>query len=472
MTLPATGPGWDEETDVVVAGGGGAGLRAAISAAQAGARVVLLEKTADPGGKTALSIGIMTASATPTQKAAGVRDTHAAHYADLERMAKAAGRTLDEPKVKFMIRECSREIANLADLGVKFSGPFGEGMHGTPRLHVVQPDCRRLAKLLIKECRNLGVDIRVRSPAAELLLDAKGRIAGVLAETPKGPRHIAARAVVLAAGDYSANAAFLDAVAPKAPRAEPLRAYATGDGHRVAMRVGAATHHMDQVNSPQLRMWDWPIVEPSPGLFAAGAVLVDAKGRRVRTKPGPSAVLPGFSGKRAEWGRDLYIVIDEKTAAKLATAADDGEIRDGWQTTGKPFIGTAPGVCYAYLADCQKWKWYKRAKSVKAAAKHIGTDPKTLKKTLNWTLAEAAPGPLHLLGPARRCLPNSGGGLVTDRRMRVLSLDGKPVAGLYGAGVNARLITFMGGHGYALAWAMASGRIAGESAARMAATSR
>ena len=75
---------------------------------------------------------------------------------------------------------------------------------------------------------------------------------------------------------------------------------------------------------------------------------------------------------------------------------------------------------------------------------------------------------MHILGPTRRVLANSGGGLSTNQRMNVLSQDGRPIRGLCGAGVNARLITFMGGHGYALAWAMASGRIAGQQAARQA----
>ena len=47
----------------------------------------------------------------------------------------------------------------------------------------------------------------------------------------------------------------------------------------------------------------------------------------------------------------------------------------------------------------------------------------------------------------------------------MIAEDGRAIKGLYGAGVNARLISFIGGHGYALAWAMASGHIAGAGAA-------
>ena len=53
--------------DVVVVGGGGSGLAAAIEAGAAGRSVVLLEKNAELGGSTAWSIGSVTASGTPHQ---------------------------------------------------------------------------------------------------------------------------------------------------------------------------------------------------------------------------------------------------------------------------------------------------------------------------------------------------------------------------------------------------------------------
>jgi len=51
--------------------------------------------------------------------------------------------------------------------------------------------------------------------------------------------------------------------------------------------------------------------------------------------------------------------------------------------------------------------------------------------------------------------------------MNVLATSGEPIPGLYSGGTNARIIPYIG-HGYALAWAMASGRIAGHSAALQA----
>ncbi len=456
---------WDESTDVVVVGGGGAGLRAAMVAAQEGARVTLLEKGTAPGGKTTLSIGIMTASGTSTQRQAGITDSHARHLADIQRMA-AAGAEINVKGTKFLLRECNREMGELMAMGIEFTGPFPEGPHGTPRLHVVQPDCRHLIDVLTKACETRGVRITCQATGRDLVMDHRGRVAGLVAEIGGQTRRIGARAVVLSAGDYSADREFLHRVAPQAKLAEPLCDFATGDGHKMAMRVGAQTHNMDKVNVPHLRFMKWPIVEPSPGLFGAGARLVTRGGEAVATVMGISAELPGFEN-RAE---DFFIVIDTPTAGRLATAADDkGPARDGWMLSGKPFIGTAPGVGYAYLDDCAAWDWYHRADDLAGVARHLKCQPEALADSIGANSAHPlADGLLHVLGPARRYVSNSGGGLTTNQRLKVMASDGKPIAGLYGAGVNARMITFMGGHGYALAWALASGRVAGHWAAREA----
>ena len=127
-------PAWDAQVDVVVLGGGGAGLRAAHAAAEAGASTLLLEKMPELGRqRPPCRSGILTASGTSVQNRAGIRDSHARHLADIEAMGEKAGVAIDVPATKFMIRECSREIDNLVALGVEFSGPHPEGPHGTPR---------------------------------------------------------------------------------------------------------------------------------------------------------------------------------------------------------------------------------------------------------------------------------------------------------------------------------------------------
>ena len=75
--------------DVLVIGGGGAGLAAALEAAKLGRHVVLLEKNPMTGGSTSWSVGSVTATGTPHQRKAGIQDSADAHFEDMEKHAGA-----------------------------------------------------------------------------------------------------------------------------------------------------------------------------------------------------------------------------------------------------------------------------------------------------------------------------------------------------------------------------------------------
>ena len=71
--------------------------------------------------------------------------------------------------------------------------------------------------------------------------------------------------------------------------------------------------------------------------------------------------------------------------------------------------------------------------------------------------------PFHAIGPLSISI-GSTGGLRVDAQMQVLDTSGDPIPGLYGAGINAASNALIAGHGHALVWAFATGRIAGENA--------
>ena len=77
----------EEVFDVVVVGGGGSGLAAAIEARACGATVLLLEKNPNLGGSTAWSVGSITSTGTPHQLRAGIRDDPQGHYEDMPAFA-------------------------------------------------------------------------------------------------------------------------------------------------------------------------------------------------------------------------------------------------------------------------------------------------------------------------------------------------------------------------------------------------
>jgi fumarate reductase flavoprotein subunit len=113
-----------ERVDVVVVGAGTAGLPAAIEAADAGARVMLIDKQPEIGGMLHISTGQFSGAGTRRQHARGIDDSPAAHLADVERLSHGrANREL----VELAVSQQGEAVDWLDDLGFEFADD-------TPRL--------------------------------------------------------------------------------------------------------------------------------------------------------------------------------------------------------------------------------------------------------------------------------------------------------------------------------------------------
>ncbi len=438
---------WDDAADVVVAGAGGAGLMAALTAAEHGATVLMLEKAVTVGGKTAIAIGSFTASETAMQRASGITDSHADHLADMTALAETIGVALDPARARLRIEEDTATLARLIELGVRFNGPHPEAPHRVPRMHNIVPGPQALVETLAASCRARGVRFMTGCAATDLAVGGDGAVAGLIATSGGRAFRVRGRAVVLCSGDYIANRDLMRRLAPDATLAEPILATHTGDGHAMPLRIGATATGMDRVPPPHIRTTSWSHLEPAAGLHELGATLLDRGG---------SARSPAFDGADAPED-DLFMVIDARVAASLATSDDDeGPGRDGWLRTGRPFIGTAPGVAYAYLEDCIGRDWYLLAGATADVARRIGCPAEALDGL-------GAP-PFHVIGPMRRYLMGVGGALATGTDMAVLDTEGSPIPGLYAAGETSAWMEYAGGHGYGISWATTSGRLAGAAA--------
>ena len=112
----------EDEFDVVVAGAGGAGLAAALSAAEQGASVLLVEKMAAIGGNTLRASGLFNASDPARQEPMGITDSPSWHYE--QTMASGHGRN-DPAVVRRFVCEALPTLKWLESLGVRFMAQNG-----------------------------------------------------------------------------------------------------------------------------------------------------------------------------------------------------------------------------------------------------------------------------------------------------------------------------------------------------------
>ncbi|MSO93323.1 MAG: FAD-dependent oxidoreductase [Rhodospirillales bacterium] len=469
--------------EVVVIGGGGSGLAAAIEAKRFCANVVLLEKNWALGGTTALSIGSITATCTAYQRKAGIVDSPDEHYRDMP-LFHGRHEGLDNPELRRILTENVPEtVAWLGELGVEFFGPMPEPPHKKPRMHNVLPNSRAYIYHLAKRARGLGVDIRLGC-RVERFIEERGRIVGVEAAVDgRRTRIEARRGIVLASGDYSASAELKGEFAgPDVARVEALNPTNTGDGQRLGRALGARVLNGHVMLGPEIRFQKPPgkalvqelppyrwlarfmrlsmdampawllrpfimmflttALAPSPNLFREGAILVNREGRRFTEE----TKSPAFDVPKQPDGV-AYILFDRRIAEKFSA----------WPH----FISTAPGIAYAYLADYRRNRRdiYNEAPTLEALAQKLGMAPATL------ALPALTEPPFYALGPVKSWIMFTDGGLTVTSRLEVKREDGSVVQGLYAAGSAGQGGLLLEGHGHHLGWAFTSGRIAGRNAA-------
>ena len=488
----------DENFDVVIVGGGGSGLAAAIEARTAGREVVLLEKNEKLGGSTAWSIGSITSSGTPHQIRRGIQDRPEDHYEDMPLFAgELASRDNDELR-RILCDEVPEAFRWLLSLGIRFYGPMPEPPHRRPRMHNVLPNSLSYIYHLGRHARHIGVDIRLDKRASTLLTES-GAVTGVACG--EAHRFRARSGVVLAAGDFT-NDPELKArfMGPQQSKVEGVNVTATGDGQKLALPLGARIINGDLALGPEIRFippvrttlvhrlppWralartmDWAMghmpqallrpfimgflttaLAPSPKLFEQGAVLINQAGRRFCDElNAPALALPDQPGKVG------YILIDARLARQFSA----------WPH----FVSTAPGVAYAYVPDYRRNRSdvYTEAPSLTQLATRLDINAAALNAAVsehNAALsAEAAEQrrpalvdpPFVALGPVRSVFVHNEGGLAVDSQHRVLGAQDRPIPGLYAAGATGQGGLLLKGHGHHLAWAFVSGRRAGRFAA-------
>ncbi len=289
----STGAGWSAEADLVVVGSGVAGLTAALDAAAAGLRVVVVTKDAADAGSTRWAQGGV---AVVVGDVPG--DSVDAHVADT---LAAGGGLCDATAVASIIADGPGAVARLRARGARFDGSAGrldrtrEGGHSAFRVVHAGGDATgaEIERALVAAARSAG-GARMGTAAGLPLLTGHvavdavlvdGAVAGLSVLDDAGrPGVLHAPAVLLAAGGY--GQLYSSTTNPDT---------ATGDGVALALRAGAAAADLEFVQFHPTVLYTGPAVGRRPLVTEAvrgeGAVLLDRAGRRVMTGVHPLADL-------------------------------------------------------------------------------------------------------------------------------------------------------------------------------------
>ncbi len=463
------------ETEIIIIGGGGAGLAAAIAAREKGVDVVILEKRRMAGGNASIAGGIF-AVESHIQKRKNI-DTRKDECFEI---AMSHSHWKINPRlIRAIVNKSGDTIQWLEEKGVKFE----DVPHFIPNqvriFHLPEGHGAGLVKVLVKKCEDLGVRLFYETTAKRISTSERGDVIRVLATAKDKEVGLAAKAVIISTGGYAGNKELLEKY--YADYTETLYSVGMphmGDGLLMATAIGAAT---DGLGILQLR---GPYFKGSLEIVTAAmepqTVWVNKRGERFVDEATGFYWPEAANALNGQPDKISYTLFDEKIKKSLMAA---GLIK-GYSRFS---AGTKLTELEERLRLESEKGGVKISDSWKEIAKWIGAVPEVLQGTIDeynrfcdhgydemfvkdrkFLMALRTP-PYYALKCYQGFLGTIGG-IKINHHMEVLNQQDHPMPGLYAGGNDAggwesdtySLIL----SGFAFGFAINSGRIAGENAAK------
>jgi len=412
--------GESKAADIVVIGAGGAGMTAAIQAAQDGAtNVIIVEKTSMAGGNTTRATGGLNASETTFQDRDEIEDSNQLFIDDTMKGGKNIN---DLELVTYMAENSAEALYWVNDLGADltvvglFGGASVKRIHRPSDTSAVGPV---LVKTLLNKIEELEIPVLYNTKAEEILTDDNGAVKGVKVTDENGTYIIDCKAAVIATGGFGANSDMVVQYNKDlAGFGTTNVAAATGDGIAMGTAAGAATVDMEQIQTH-------PTVHPETQTMCTeavrgnGAILVNKEGARFTNEMGTRDVVSAAILEQTDG--QAWLVFDQ--AVRDSLKAIEGYIKAGIVT---------------------------EAATIEELATAIGADPATLTATMDKFADDVTNGNADEFGREGLELPltqpnfyaclvapaihHTMGGLKINTSAEVLTTEGTAIAGLFAAG--------------------------------------
>lgn len=239
--------GEDVHTDILIVGGGGAGMSAAVEAYSGetandanGLDVILIEKAGFLGGTTSVSGGAYYdyTDETGAYDDAWLDKVVASEKAIFEPFMNLE---INEPLVRSLATVMQQANTKLREAGVNApSGAWGISL--SPCDDHIEPEWNGsyLAYAMNKYLPTTGIDVRLNTRAMKILTDESGAAIGVNVQDKTSTYNIYAKKIILACGDFASNPEMIEKYAPGFEEGLIFGAGTnTGDGLNMALEVGA-----------------------------------------------------------------------------------------------------------------------------------------------------------------------------------------------------------------------------------------
>lgn len=450
-------PKRSQKSDVVIIGTGLSGMCAAVSAANAGAKVVVLEKVAekDGGGNSKLAGGLI---AVPAENNKAAMDQYFEDF-----MKKSSGK--GNAALSRIVADGSYNgVEWLTSLGAQLTEPVTVAGYRVKSV-VFKPGAYKGMPKGLETLRTAlakkGGKIIYETKAKQLIMNDKGAVVGVRAQDAKGMIDYLANAVVIAAGGYGGNKQMLETFVD--PNADDMMLRgdknATGDGLEMAREAGAMWVNMGGMASVHVAA-----VSPkntssgNPFMAVAYCLGINREGKRYVDES--LGYVANGKASMKQPGQVIALVFDEETKKQ-------------------------PGVTAAYNMFKGQGIDIVEADSLAELASRIGAPAAALEKTIadfnavvkDGKALEAQPPKtafaykvaapkFYAFYPLSPGITLTFGGIKINEKAQALQADGAVIPGLYAAGECAGGLyydDYIGGA--SLANCLVMGRIAGTQAA-------